>query len=831
MQPRELTIATAPRRTTTHWTNTHTDRQALTAKAYDPTVLPITQHDYHRLPKAKKDELKDVGGFVGGHLKNGLRRKGHALTRSLITLDIDNLPNDVGLPQALAKLPFAWLAHTTLSHTEDNPRWRIWIWISRNITPDEYEAIARRIAQDINPGLTWFDPTTFQPERFMYWPATTEDGDYHTHTSHNAPELNPDDVLARYETWQDVTTWPGINPAQAKAHEATGKLTDPREKPGMLGAFNRAYTIEKAIKQFLNDVYKPGTTKDRYTYTHGTSSNGLIVYNGGHYAYSQHATDPANDGHSHSAFDLVRIHRFGDLDTDTKPGTPTNRMPSYQAMLDLANNDPKTKKENARTTAQTINEVFTTVENTDTTVENTATDWLTKLETNKNGTYTQTITNFETIFNNDPHYNTIAWNAHANMLQVTDPTQLPWKQLTPSWTENDNAMLKTEIAKTYKGLYAPTKMGEALLAAATTRSFHPVRDYFENLLPWDGINRLDTLLTDYLGAENTPYTRAVTRKTLVAAHRRTFHPGTKFDYVLVLIGPQGVGKSTIFARLAGDWFSDNLTLQDMKDKTAAEKIQGNLICELAELAGMRKTDAETVKAFVSRSEDKFRPAYGRNVITFPRQGILVGSTNATDGFLRDVTGNRRWWAVNVTGEGGHKVTDLTPPIIDQIWAEARYRDQQSEKLYLEGDILDTATQLQKDNVEADERAGIVAEYLQKPLPTNWDMIPLGQRRIYLDGGTLNDTYVENGMWIQSAPRQAVSKIEIWAECFGRDPDKMTRSDSYEISAIMQQIGGWEDTGKQKRLPIYGKQRLYERTAFRTKIKGTSARNKPWNEDV
>lgn len=824
---RELTIATAPRRTATTWENTYTTKQDLTAVIYDPIVVNIKTHTYHNTNKKTRDHFKDVGGYVGGHLRDGKRKKGYVLTRSFITLDADNTPTSVDLIAELNKRPFAWLAHTTLSHTPENPRWRIIIWLTRDVTADEYEAIARRISQDICPGLVWFDPTTFQPERMMYNAAVLKDNeDYRAEVSTGNPDLNPDEILARYTDWTDVTTWPGVNPTQAKAHEAAGKLTDPREKPGMLGAFNRAYTIEKAIEHFLPEVYKPGTTKDRYTYTKGTSSNGLIIYNGGHYAYSQHATDPANDGHSHSAFDLVRIHRFGDLDTDTKPGTPSNRMPSYIAMLDLANNDPETRKENARTTAQTIGEVFTTVENTDTTVENTATDWLTQLEPNKNGTYQQTITNFETIFNNDPHYNHIAWNAHANMLQVTDPTLLPWKQLTPGWTENDNAMLKTEIAKTYKGLYSPTKMGEALLAAATTRSFHPVRDYFTTLLPWDGIERLDTLLIDYLGADDTLYTRAVTRKTLVAAHRRTFHPGTKFDYVLVLIGPQGVGKSTIFARLAGDWFSDNLTLQDMKDKTAAEKLQGNLICELAELAGMRKTDAETVKAFVSRSEDKFRPAYGRNVVTFPRQGILVGSTNATDGFLRDVTGNRRWWAVNVTGEGGHKVTDLTPPIIDQIWAEARYRDQQGEKLYLEGDILDTATQLQKDNVEADERAGIVAEYLQKPLPTNWGMIPLGQRRIYLDGGTLNDTYVENGMWSQKTQRRQVSKIEIWAECFSRDPDKMTRKDSYEISAIMQQIGGWEDTGKRKRLPIYGRQRLYERTAFRTEINGTRALDKP-----
>src|SRR5690606_33114213 len=118
------------------------------------------------------------------------------------------------------------------------------------------------------------------------------------------------------------------------------------------------------------------------------------------------------------------------------------------------------------------------------------------------------------------------------------------------------------------GIYSPKKMNDALLAVASTRAFHPVRDYFNQLPEWDGIERLDTLLVDVLGAEDSPYTRAVTRKTLVAAVRRTFRPGTKFDTVLTLVGPQGIGKSTIFARLAGQWFSDSLTITDMKNKDA-----------------------------------------------------------------------------------------------------------------------------------------------------------------------------------------------------------------------------------------------------------------------
>lgn len=845
MKNRELKISTAPSKTSARWTNKLTTLQDLTAHAYDPITVDCTVAEYKHLAKGERDKRKDVGGFVGGHLKNGRRRKGHILARSLVTLDLDNLPTDIDLAAVLADtLPYAWLAHTTLSHTNDNQRWRVWVWLTRDVTADEYSAVARRAAQDINPGLDWFDPTTFEPERLMYWPATLTDGDYHVEVSSKKDILDPDKFLERYDTWQDVTTWPGITPEQAKAFEANGKLDDPRDKPGMLGAFNRAYPITRAIETFLPEVYKPGTTKDRYTYTGGTSSNGLIVYNGGFFAYSQHATDPAADGHSHSAFDLVRIHRFGDLDADTTAGTPANKKPSYVAMMDLVNDDPGARAENAKASAAMIDEVFQPIitdndesvaapgpageplKKTNKLPADTDTaeagekptsnkDWLLKLETKQDGTFKDTIGNFELILQNDPRFSHIAWNSHASQLEVQDPSLLPWDQVKPGWTDNDEARLKTEIARTYGGLYAPTKMNDALLSTASARAFHPVRDYFNNLLPWDGVERLDTLLVDTLGAEDTDYVRAVTRKTFVAAHRRTFQPGCKFDHVLTLVGPQGVGKSTIFARMAGQWFSDSLTITDMKDKTGAEKLLGNLVVELSELAGMRKAEAEPVKGFISRTEDKFRPAYGRTVQTYPRQCIIVGSTNADEGFLRDTTGNRRWWPVHVTGEGWlGKPHDLDQHTIDQLWAEARARDQAGEDLYLTGEVLEAAEHAQAESVEADDRIGIVQEYLDKILPPNWDGLSLNVRRVWLEDGTLPDNLREVGMWDHTIQRNTVSKIEIWSECFGRDPDAMRKIDSHEITAIMQQVDGWEDTGQRQHLPIYGRQRVYRRAHVR-----------------
>lgn len=853
---RELTIATAPRRTATTWENTYTTKQDLTAAIYDPIVVNIKTSTYHSTNKKTKDHFKDVGGYVGGHLKNGKRKKGHVLDRSFITLDIDNLPPNTDLITELNKLPFAWLAHTTLSHTPENPRWRIIIWITRDVTPDEYEATARRIAQDICPGLEWFDPTTFQPERMMYNAAVLKDNqDYRAEVSHGTPDLDPDGVLARYTDWTDVTTWPGVNTQHNTRHNTHNASVDasvenPLSKKGLIGAFNRAHSITDVITNLIPGIYTPGTTKDRWTYAQGTSVNGLITYDNDSFAYSNHATDPAS-GMLLNAFDFVRVHRFGDLDVDTPDTTPVNKQPSYVAMMTFAQEDPATRKENAQTQLAAVHELFAPIEHQQPAIEQAASDatasntpattpdaeavdptaWVTDLTIKKNGSLEDSYTNFYLILTHDPRYQTIAWNEHSNQVEVRDPELLPWKQLTPGWSDTDLAMLKQDIAARYGGIYAPNKLFDALVAAAATRAWHPVRTYFTHLPAWDGIPRLDTLLVDYLGAEDSPYMRAITRKPFVAAVVRTFKPGTKFDYVLTIKGPQGAGKSSLLAKLGGPWFTDNITLQDMRDKTAAEKLQGNLICELAELAGLRKTDAESIKAFITRREDKYRPAYGRHVVNIPRQNIFIGTTNVVDGFLRDPTGGRRWWIAEITGKGILDPLKMTDATRDQIWAEALHYAQQGEPLWLEGEVLDEATDIQADNIETDERAGLVAEYLDKPIPQTWDTIPLSARRIYLDGGTLPDHYANAGAFTEMSLRETVSKIEIWCECFGRDGDGMSRKDSFEISSIMQQIPGWVEKGKRKRLGLYGRQRVFERTPVLEENRKEKGGTKGWDNHV
>jgi predicted P-loop ATPase len=274
--------------------------------------------------------------------------------------------------------------------------------------------------------------------------------------------------------------------------------------------------------------------------------------------------------------------------------------------------------------------------------------------------------------------------------------------------------------------------------------------------------------------------------------------------MLVLNGKQGVGKSTLVAKLGGDWYSDSLSLSDVSDKTGAEKLQGYWIMEIGELAGMRKADIDKVKSFISRQNDIYRASFGRRATPHLRQCVFIGTTNAEDGYLRDTTGNRRFWNVRVTGEGKRKPWQMTDADVQQVWAEAIVLTKAGERLYLDPELSAMAEAEQREAVEHDDREGLVREYLDVLLPDDWDKRDIYSRREYLEA--LNDPTHQRG----KRQRQTVCNMEIWCECFEKRKDVLTRADSYAISAIMQRIDGWEKSSGLRTIPLYGKQRIYAR---------------------
>lgn len=786
-----ITIAEGKNRHAITWKNRELLWSEMVERLSQTTRTRETYAEYEKMTKARRDEIKDIGGFVGGALKNGRRKTDHINWRSLLTLDADYVKGDLWAAVEVM-LGCACVVYSTHSHSPSSPRLRLAIPLIRPITPDEYQAVARRVAADL--GIDFFDDTTYQPHRLMYWPSTSIDGEY-VFKYLDAPWLDPDEVLARYPDWRDSSYWPESSRTKNQRKKMAEKQGDPTEKSGLIGAFCRTYSVPETIEKFLNDIYTP-VGPDRYTYIPGTSTGGLVIYDDGKFAYSHHATDPIS-GQLVNSFDLVRIHKFGELDEDVTPETPTVKLPSYLAMLDFAKKDENVKRTLAQERLEKAAEDFADGRK----------DWTTELELNKKGEILPSLSNLVLILRNDPNLQGIAYNAHRGTIVLLKP--VPWRKPEdwrgPDWSDDDDDSLQVYIEKIYN-IYAPTKLKTALVTASHERAFHPIRDYL-NSLKWDGIPRVDTLLIDYLGAEESPYVRAVTRKTLVAAAARVMNPGCKFDYMLVLVGPQGIGKSTFFERLGRQWFSDSLSLADTKDKTAAEKLQGYWIMEISELAGIKKAEIEAVKSFLSRQRDIYRPAYGRRIVEHPRQCIIVGSTNADSGFLRDSTGNRRFWPVNVTGPGpqGQAPWDLDRSTIDQIWAEALEIWKKGEPLYLEGAEVAEAIERQKAAMEADERLGMIREYLDRLLPEDWETRSIAERRMYIQGGDFGQ---EKG----TVQRDRVCVAEIWCECFGKDLAAIKRFDMDEIHSLMRQIEGWEryignKDGKLK-FGVYGVQRAY-----------------------
>ena len=754
-----------------------------------------TVEEFRKMDKDQQSQIKDVGGFVAGKLKNGSRKTENVESRCCLAYDLDDATPDFWDKLTMFN-DYKCFMYSTHKHTPEHPRYRLLIHLSREVTSEEYEPVSRMVATDI--GMEMMDDCSHEPARMMYWPSTSVDGEF-VFESQDGSSLDPDDVLARYKDWHDTSQWPGASDQRAKQNNASLRRTDPTEKEGIIGAFCRVYDIHSAIDTFLSDVYKPSSVEGRYDYIPADSSAGLVIYDN-KYAYSHHSSDPAC-GVCLNAFDLVRIHKFGDLDQKSPVGTASSKLPSFKAMWDLALKDENVRLQLAKDRAALARVEFDCGEGSEE-------GWQAGLELDKHGDVKATLNNFVLIIRHDSKLKSICYNEHRGGICIRNKDTLPWLQLKPGWNDPDMSALASYIDNVYH-IFSLQKLKAAVLTVTAERSYHPIKDFLQSLPEWDGTERLDTLFVDYLGAEDNAYVRAVTRKTFVAAVARIYEPGIKFDQILVSVGKQGIGKSTLFSRLGGVYYSDSLNISDMRDKTAPEKLQGYWIIEISEMNGIRKVDAETVKSFASRQDDKYRAAYGMTVENHPRQCIIVGTTNSTQGFLRDISGNRRFWPVDVYGNNRLHPWDLSQETIDQVWAEALYRYREGEELILTGEAADMALAKQQSAMESDDREGLVRKYLDTMLPKDWNSMSISDRRMYLS---------EDGFITKSHPpvvkRDKVCNMEIWAECLGKDIAGMRKQDSYELSAIMSKIEGWEKynenaSGKLS-FGVYGTQIAYVR---------------------
>lgn len=354
--------------------------------------------------------------------------------------------------------------------------------------------------------------------------------------------------------------------------------------------------------------------------------------------------------------------------------------------------------------------------------------------------------------------------------------QLPWKHdpCSVCWTDSDNACLRSYIERKY--LFSPSSamIIEALEAIKPLIAYNPIKERITGVV-WDGVPRVDTLFIDFLGADDTPYTRTVTRKAFVAAIARVLSDTPeKFDQMIILIGDQGQGKSTLLAKIGGAYYNGSLSMRDMDNKDGKMAISKAWIVEIQECNGMSHTEENAIKAFLSTAVDKYRPAYGRCVISVKRISVIFGTTNERDGILRDVTGNRRFWPVVCFKEKQTRYSwDLEEDEVLQILAEAKHYYDAGETLVLPPDIEAEARRQQQAAVITDPLEGIIEA------------------------------------WLEPHEGEPICTLQIWQACLGNFKTNYDNKDQHRLKRILNKLG-WECGKSNKRFHEYGPQKPWRK---------------------
>lgn len=774
---KDLQIAIASSRKAKTWPTKTMRLSALAAQLRDTTRTAETVEEYRAMPKAEQDQIKDVGGFVGGMLKGGSRKKESVANRQIITLDADFA--DSGFVDQVEAIlaDVCWTIYSTHKHTPRKPRLRLLVYPERPLLPDEYQAVARRLSADL--GIDAFDDTTYDANRMMYWPSTSSDGQY-VYKHNDAPFLDVEAVLGAYgpdEAWRDASLWPQSSRETKTLTRKLKKQQNPLEKKGIVGAFCRVVTIREAIEQYLTDTYAAARTADRYTYIDGSTSGGLVIYED-LFAYSNHGTDPAG-GQLCNAFDLIRIHRFGDLDEIVSDNTPPHKLPSYAAMAEWAAGIDGVQQDRVQHSliddfGDGLSEGFDEVSESEEEIDQ---SWLAKLQVTETGVVKTTFLNATLILKHDAKIrDLVRFNEFSHRMERANSGEL--------WRSVDTYRVLKYIGRRYNCDFPEAKIEHAIEDRAHARSYHPVREYLE-ALEWDGQARVDGLFVDWLQADDNVYTREAAKCWCVAAVSRIMEPGFKFDSVPVISGPQGIGKTTFVSLLAKGWYND---LPSFDPKIAAESMLGYWILELNELSATNRHDLEMQKSFLSAQSMTVRMAYARHPTEFRRQSVFIGTTNQTN-YLKDSTGNRRFWPIDsAIPKGGAIDFEGLKAAVDQIWAEAFFLYQMGETALLSDQAKAIAIGQQEDKLEEDEWRGVILAWLDRDAAADrYDLHRMPEFES------------------DSDPRDRVCVPEIWEDCLEqRGP--VRRHDRLRIAAILDGLEGWERKATVRFGDRFGRQR-------------------------
>ena len=554
------------------------------------------------------------------------------------------------------------------------------------------------------------------------------------------------------------------------------KYKRPSEKRDIVGIFCRTYSCSEAIEKFLSEFFT--LDKESGLYVSDINSSCTLEVDD-----EQQIVWPKDSNTPYNAFDTVRLFKFGEADLSAKEDTPPNRMPSYKSMLQLCKEDAGVRL--------TIIREKNRPKNTD------SDDWQAALTLNDKNEIEKTGQNIKLIILNDCELSKVRFDRFTKQ----DITESP-----DFCNERDNRIDDESIGKialyiesTYGLQLSQPRILEMLKTTSKERGFNPVQEFI-TAEDWDGKERIETVVIRYLGAEDTPLTRAQTRKWMVGAVARAFSPGCKFDHIMTFTGPQGVGKSTFLSTIAGEWFSDSFSFAH-DDKAKIEDITGAWIVEISELNGMtRAHDAEAAKAFLSRVRDDVRPAYARKSESIPRSNVFAATTNETE-FLQSCNGNRRWWIIPIKGIGQPREwIEQLKKEVPQLWAEAYHYYRNGETLYLPPELESEANQRQAEYTTAagDELLEDIEAFLNRLVPPDYDSWPIAQRAQWQEWAIDNRKYIdEDYRCVGTKPLTIVSPKMIKRELPNNAIRTSFRYSSQYINSLLEHIPGWERSEREK----------------------------------
>ena len=619
-----------------------------------PSRSTETLSEYLQYPKSQQDAMKDVGAYVCASL-NGSRRQIKAVKGiDMLTLDIDNVPpggvNEI--LQAVDALGCWYILHSTRKHEPSKPRLRLITVLTRKITVEEYEPIARKLA--IYIGIDKCDPVSFRANQLMYWPSCCADSQY-VFRHADRPFINADKVLSMYKDWSDIAEWPRAAKEEKQFEKRAATLEDPTEKKGIIGAFCRTYDIFKALDELLPGVYVPCSNyTDRFTYANGSTAGGAVVYDDGRYLYSHHATDPCGNKEV-NAFDLVRLHKFGGMDDEAEPRTPNFKLPSYKAMTSYARGIPEVEALFCKERGEELLEDFGATTTTD---EETSRYFGSLKGKVVSTDIIKSLLDVEGIKMRDDE-----------ICKRNDLTGYPDDWSVENSVNNLPVYVKDRLLRAeVKGVTKST-ICDCLDVIADERRYNPVLEMLKSQ-QWDGIDRISEYL-DIIGLTDPFYQTLVYKWLVQCVAMACNDPRTpqSADGALVYQGAQGVGKTSSLREIVPNqaWFKGGADL-DPKNKDTIIQATSCWICELGELDRVTKREQAPIKAIITAEFDNYRAPYAHKAVRRPRRTSFCGTVNQEE-YLADVTGNRRFWTVKLTSVDLEKLFSLSAQWKIQLWVQ------------------------------------------------------------------------------------------------------------------------------------------------------------------